>query len=125
MGMTEAKVRDTEALGKKWGCEQVIAIGINEKGATVTVTWGASKGLCGCADVLGRVARDAVGEFIHLMVTKSEAGKEARGCEARRGGEDNVVRFREGREGGGGGSLAEKGGWRPDEVRDWSVRSCD
>jgi hypothetical protein len=47
------KVADCRAISRKWGCEQVIILGISAAGRMQMATFGATPALCRCAGVLG------------------------------------------------------------------------
>lgn len=52
------KVADCREIARKWGngIEQVIIIGIDGDGRTVTATYGRTPQLCACADAFGKAA---------------------------------------------------------------------
>lgn len=52
------KVADCREIARKWGngIEQVIIIGIDGEGQTVTATYGRTPALCACADAFGKAA---------------------------------------------------------------------
>jgi hypothetical protein len=57
------KVADCREIARKWSgvqpsdwIEQVIIIGIDGQGRTVTATYGRTPGLCKCADAFGKAA---------------------------------------------------------------------
>lgn len=65
------KVADCREIAKKWSgvqpsewIEQVIIIGIDGAGRTVTATYGRTPQLCSCADVLGQAAIKGIGKAI-------------------------------------------------------------
>jgi hypothetical protein len=65
------KVADCRDIAKKWGngIEQVIIIGIDGEGRTVTATYGRTPQLCACADAFGKAANDGIAQ----LIAKAEA----------------------------------------------------
>jgi len=53
-----SRVADCREISRKWGngIEQVIIIGIDGDGRTVTATYGRTPQLCACADAFGKAA---------------------------------------------------------------------
>jgi hypothetical protein len=60
------KVADCREIARKWGngIEQVIIIGIDGEGRTVTATYGCTPQLCACADAFGKAAIAGIGSAI-------------------------------------------------------------
>lgn len=73
------KVADCREIARKWGhgIEQVIIIGIDGDGGTITATYGRTPELCKCADAFGSAAIAGICREIERM----EASQPASGGE--------------------------------------------
>ena len=71
------KVADCREIARKWGngIEQVIIIGFDGDGRSITATYGRTPALCACADKLGQAAMIGMANYIEKLeqaATKEE-----------------------------------------------------
>ena len=73
------KVADCREIARKWGngIEQVIIIGIDGEGRTVTATYGETTQLCKCADMHGKAAIVGISNCIEEAERAAAAGSHA------------------------------------------------
>lgn len=67
------EVADCKTIAQRWGKEQIIIIGIDSEGTMKMATYGETKELCKCAEVLGTCAWDAI--VARVISTQSKGGK--------------------------------------------------
>jgi hypothetical protein len=62
------KVADCREIARKWGngIEQVIIIGIDGEGRTMTATYGRTPTLCACADRFGMAAVAGINRLVAM-----------------------------------------------------------
>ncbi len=68
------KIADCREIARKWGdgIEQVIIIGINGEGRTVTATYGRTPQLCACARAFGDAAMAGIAAAIDAVAGDGE-----------------------------------------------------
>jgi hypothetical protein len=66
------KVADCRDIARKWGKEQIIIIGIDDRGVMEIATYGKDKTMCGCAKKLGDIAFDAIWRRISTLGAYSD-----------------------------------------------------